>query len=68
MTGQVIFLPGVYTISEEEWQANEDRQEELSIAHAEFKYLYRDASPEEFKLRKEMVHLQARQAITLVKK
>lgn len=68
MSGRVIFLPGVYTISEEEWQHNEDRQEELSIAHAEFAYLYRDCPPEEFRIRKEMVYIRARQAITLVKK
>ena len=65
--GQVCFLPGIYTISEEEWQHNEDRQDEINIARNEVRYLYRDCSPEEIQDRLNMIYIQARQAITLVK-
>lgn len=65
--GQVCFLPGVYQISEQQWLHNEDRQEEINLARAEVKYLYRDHSPEVIRDKLEMIYLRARQAITLVK-
>lgn len=68
MTAQVIFLPGVYQISEMEMIARMMAQDEFSLFHIEFEQTYRHLEPWQYFLKKEEFHHRLRQSITLVKK
>jgi hypothetical protein len=67
VNGQVIFLPGWRQVSDEEMIARYMRQDELRLAHVEFYQANRHLPPHEYKEKKEMVYIRARQAIGIAK-
>lgn len=65
--GRVIYLPGWRQVSEEEMERLENIQDALSLAHLEFDYETREMTEMDKKLKKEMVHLRARQFLGIVR-
>lgn len=67
MTAQVVFLPGWRQVSDEEMQRRLRIQEELHYANIEFYQSYRYLPFYEYAIRKEEVHLRARQLMGVVR-
>ena len=65
--GQVIFLPGWRTATDEEWRERDRLQKELEIFRAEIEYKYGSLSEAWYKEEKEMAHLRIRQVMGIVK-
>jgi hypothetical protein len=66
--GQVVYLPGFRTCPHEEMVARMMIQDNLSLFHVEFHQTHRHLSLVEYAIKKETLHIQIRQSMTLVKK
>lgn len=65
--GDLKYLPGWRTVSDEEMVARMMIQDDFNLFHVEFEQENRDLSDYQYMLKKEEFHHKLRQSITLVK-